>query len=117
VTAASFKAAFDRDADPKMQSPAGAFMSDIVGASTSPVSGVKAVGNHLIVTLTKAAPDFLARVAMPFFCAIPANTPHDPNGVLTIPAAGPYYVAEPRAEQVDPLEGEPATTRASVRTT
>jgi ABC-type oligopeptide transport system substrate-binding subunit len=93
VTAASFKAAFDRDADPKMQSPAIAFMSDVVGASTSPVTGVKAVGSHLIVTLTKAAPDFLARVAMPFFCAIPANTPHDPNGVLTLPAAGPYYVA------------------------
>jgi ABC-type oligopeptide transport system substrate-binding subunit len=93
VTAASFKAAFDRNADPKMQSPAGAFMSDVVGASTSPVSGVKAQGNHLIVTLTKASPDFLARVAMPFFCAIPANLPHDSNGVLTLPAAGPYYVA------------------------
>ncbi|MDX6450296.1 MAG: peptide/nickel transport system substrate-binding protein [Gaiellaceae bacterium] len=93
VTAASFKAAFDRDADPKMQSPAGAFMSDVVGASTSPVSGVKAQGNHLIVTLTKASPDFLARVAMPFFCAIPANLPRDSNGVLTPPAAGPYYVA------------------------
>jgi peptide/nickel transport system substrate-binding protein len=93
VTAASFKAAFDRNADPKMQSPAGAFMSDVVGASTSPVSGVKAQGNHLIVTLTKASPDFLARIAMPFFCAIPANLAHDPNGVLTLPAAGPYYVA------------------------
>jgi ABC-type oligopeptide transport system substrate-binding subunit len=93
VTAASFKAAFDRDADPKMQSPAGAFMSDVVGAASSPVSGVKASGNHLIVTLTKASPDFLARVAMPFFCAIPANTAHDPNGLLTVPAAGPYYVA------------------------
>src|SRR6266566_2153493 len=30
VTAASFKAAIDRDADPKMQSPSGAFISDIV---------------------------------------------------------------------------------------
>jgi peptide/nickel transport system substrate-binding protein len=93
VTAASFKAAFDRNADPKMQSPAGAFMSDVVGSSTSPVSGVKAQGNHLVVTLTKASPDFLARIAMPFFCAIPANLPHDPNGVLTLPGAGPYYVA------------------------
>jgi ABC-type oligopeptide transport system substrate-binding subunit len=93
VTAASFKAAFDRNADPKMQSPAGAFMSDVVGASTSPVSGVRAQGNHLIITLTKASPDLLARVAMPFFCAIPANLPRDPNGVLTPPAAGPYYVA------------------------
>ena len=93
VTAANFKAAFDRIADPKMQSPASAFMSDVVGASTSPVSGVKAKGNHLIITLGKASPDFLARVAMPFFAAIPVNLPHDPNGVLTLPAAGPYYIA------------------------
>ena len=93
VTAASFKAAFARNADPKMQSPAGAFMSDVVGASRSPVSGVKVKGNHLIVTLTKPAPDFLARVAMPFFAAIPASTPRDPNGVLTLPSAGPYYIA------------------------
>src|SRR3954466_4137322 len=93
VTAAAFKAAFDRIADPKMQSPAGAFMSDIVGSNTTPVSGVKAKGNHLIVTLVKASPDFLARVAMPFFAAIPTNLAHDPNGVLTPAGAGPYYIA------------------------
>jgi ABC-type oligopeptide transport system substrate-binding subunit len=93
VTAASFKAVFDRNADPKMQSPSGAFMSDIVGSSKSPVSGVQAKGSHLIITLTHAAPDLLARLAMPFFCALPANTPHDPNGVSTPAAAGPYYIA------------------------
>ena len=93
VTAANFKAAFDRIADPKMQSPAAAFMSDIVGASTTPVSGVKVKGSHLIITLTKPAPDFLARVAMPFFAAIPTNLARDPNGVLTVPSAGPYYVS------------------------
>src|SRR3954453_17406982 len=71
VTPASFKAAFDRNADPKMQSPSGAFMSDVVGAGKSPVSGVRTKGNHLIITLTHTAPDFLARLAMPFFCAIP----------------------------------------------
>ncbi len=93
VTAASFKSVFDRNADVKMQSPSGAFMSDIVGASKSPVSGVRVKGNHLIITLTHTAPDLLARLAMPFFCALPANTPHDPNGVNTPPGAGPYYVA------------------------
>jgi ABC-type oligopeptide transport system substrate-binding subunit len=93
VTAANFKAAFDRDADPKMQSPALPFFQDVVGSNKSPVSGVKVRGNHLIITLTKAAPDFLARVAMPFFCAIPTNLPHDPNGVETPPSAGPYYIA------------------------
>jgi ABC-type transport system substrate-binding protein len=94
VTAANFKAAFDRDADPKMQSPAVPFFSDIVGASSSPVSGVKVRGNHLIFNLTQAAPDFLARTAMPFFCAVPTNLPHDPNGVLAPASAGPYYISD-----------------------
>jgi peptide/nickel transport system substrate-binding protein len=93
VTAANFKAAFDRDADPKMQSPATAFFSDVVGSTKSPVTGVKVRGDHLIVNLTHPAPDFLARVAMPFFCAVPTNLPRDPNGVLAPPSAGPYYIA------------------------
>ena len=46
VTAANFKAAFDRDADPKMQSPSVPFFSDIVGSSKSPVSGVKVSGSR-----------------------------------------------------------------------
>jgi peptide/nickel transport system substrate-binding protein len=94
VTAANFKAAFDRDADPKMQSPAVPFFSDVVGADKSPVSGVRVRGDHLIITLVKPAPDFLARVAMPFFCAVPTNLAHDPNGVLDPPSAGPYYIAD-----------------------
>src|SRR6476469_892618 len=93
VTAANFKAAIDRNADPKMQSPAVPFFSDIVGASKSPVSGVKVKGSHLVITLTKPSPDFLARVAMPFFCAIPTNLAHDPNGVLAPASAGPYYIS------------------------
>jgi ABC-type transport system substrate-binding protein len=93
VTAANFKAAFDRDADPAMQSPATAFFSDIVGSDKSPVSGVVVKGNHLIITLTQPAADFEARVAMPFFCAVPTNLARDPNGVLAPPSAGPYYIA------------------------
>ena len=94
VTAANFKAAIDRDADPKMQSPSVPFFSDIVGASKSPVTGVKVHGSHLVINLTKAAPDFLARMAMPFFCAVPTNLAHDPNGVLAPPSAGPYYISD-----------------------
>jgi len=94
VTAANFKAAFDRNADPKMQSPATAFMDDIVGADKTPVSGVSVKGTHLLINLKKPAPDFLARVAMPFFCAIPTNLARDPNGVEEPPMAGPYYISE-----------------------
>src|SRR6478735_9575516 len=94
VTAANFKAAFDRNADPKMQSPALPFFSDVVGSDKSPVSGVTVKGSHLIVKLTKPAPDFLARMAMPFFCAIPTNLAHDPDGVLSPASAGPYYISD-----------------------
>src|SRR3954454_2100843 len=94
VTAANFKAAFDRDADPAMHSPAIQFMDDVVGADESPVSGVTVRGTHLIVDLERPSPDFLARIAMPFFCAIPTNLSHDPNGVLAPPSACPYYVAD-----------------------
>jgi len=94
VTAANFKAAFDRDADPRLHSPATAFMDDVVGAGATPVSGVEVKGKHLVVNLKRAAPDFLARIAMPFFCAIPVNLARDPNGVETLAGAGPYYIAE-----------------------
>jgi ABC-type transport system substrate-binding protein len=94
VGPANFKAAIDRNADPKMQSPSLPFFSDIVGADKSPVSGAKVQGSHLIITLTKASPDFVARMAMPFFCAIPTDLAHDPNGVLAPASAGPYYISD-----------------------
>ena len=107
VTAANFKAAIDRDADPKMQSPAVPFFSDIVGSDKSPVSGVKVKGSHLIITLTHAAPDFLARMAMPFFCAVPTNLAHDPNGVLAPAVGGPVLHLRSCPEQVDHDQEEP----------
>ena len=107
VTAASFKAAFDRDADPKMQSPSLPFFQDVVGADKSPVSGVSVKGSHLIVKLTQAAPDFVARMAMPFFCAIPTNLAHDPNGVDAPPAAGPYYISDRQANKSITLKRNP----------
>jgi peptide/nickel transport system substrate-binding protein len=86
VTAESFKAAFDRINDPKMQSPATQFTDD--------VASYKVVGTHFVVTLKKPAPDFLARIGMEFFCAVPTNLPHDPNGVTAPPMAGPYYIVD-----------------------
>ncbi len=105
VTAGTFKYAIERLANPKMQSPAAPFIADIAGAQAKldgkaqSVSGVRVKGSHLLVTLTKPAPDFLARVAMPFFCAVPTNLPIDPNGVETPAAAGPYYIASRTANK------------------
>jgi peptide/nickel transport system substrate-binding protein len=99
LSAANYAAAINRDLNPKMQSPAGPFIRDIVGAQdvldgkAAKASGVKASGNKLTITLTKVAPDFLARIAMPFFCAIPKKLGIVPEGVNTLPSWGPYYVS------------------------
>src|SRR5262245_11086153 len=75
------------------------FFDDIVGAKdymagkAAHVTGVTARGNTLTIRLTSPTPDLISRLAMPFFCAVPIGTPVDPNGVRTVPAAGPYYVA------------------------
>jgi ABC-type transport system substrate-binding protein len=100
ITAANFVAAFNRNAQRRMSSPATTFMEDIVGANAviqgraSRISGVRALSpTRLQINLTRNAPDFLARITMPFFSAIPLNTPIVPEGV-NAPAGfgGPYYV-------------------------
>jgi peptide/nickel transport system substrate-binding protein len=99
VTAASFAAAINRDADPTMNSPVVPFITDIVGLQNvvdkkaQSVSGVSARGNKLTIKLTEPDGGLLNKLATPFFCAIPTNLPHDPKGVTTLPGAGPYYIA------------------------
>jgi len=103
VTAANFAYAMNRDLQPKMSSPAIDFMSDIKGASAvidgkaTSASGIKAHGNKLTITLTKVAPDFLARITMPFFSAVKTDTPINPDGVSAPSkgtACGRYYVSD-----------------------
>ena len=63
VTAAAFKRAFERAADPKQASPAIAFMHTVVGADArnegkaGSISGVTAKGQTLTVRLTRRRPD------------------------------------------------------------
>jgi peptide/nickel transport system substrate-binding protein len=98
VTAASFKRAIERAADPNEGSPAIAFLHTVVGADArnegkaGSVSGVKASGQKLTVRLTKADPTFLAQIAMPFFAAVKANMPINPKGENVYPSAGPYHI-------------------------
>jgi ABC-type oligopeptide transport system substrate-binding subunit len=100
VTPASFVRAFERTLSPRQQSPAASFGRDVVGAEdfiagrATRISGIRAVGDTLTVRLVDVTPDFLARIAMPFFCAVPSTLPIDPQGVATPPMAGPYYIAE-----------------------
>jgi len=98
VTAASFKAALVRVLSPKMQSPGASFLSDIAGAEAfrngkaKSVSGIRVDGDTLTIMLVDVAPDFLSRIAMPFFAAVPVSTPLNPAGEQQIPSAGPYFI-------------------------
>jgi peptide/nickel transport system substrate-binding protein len=100
VTAQSFAHEIDRILSPAMKSPWVQYVQDIVGAKAvtdgkaSTPSGMKIRGNKLIIRLTHAARDFPARVTAPPFCAVPADLPITPEGVTTLPSAGPYYVDE-----------------------
>ena len=99
VTAQSFADAINRDLNPAMASPAVQFITDIVGASDvaagkgTTASGVVVNGNKLTITLTKPSADFLARIALPFFSAIPHGMPVNGKGETTFASAGPYMVS------------------------
>jgi peptide/nickel transport system substrate-binding protein len=100
LKASDFVYAINRDANPAMQSPVVQFITDIVGLNdvvnkkAKTVSGVTSKGNKLTIKLTQPDGALLSKLAMPFFCAVePSKTPINPQGVLTLPGAGPYYIA------------------------
>ena len=98
VTAAAFKRAIERAADPQQASPAIAFLHDVVGADARnlakarSVSGVTANGQRLVIKLRQANPTFLAELAMPFFGAVKPSMAIDPKGISVFPSAGPYRI-------------------------
>jgi peptide/nickel transport system substrate-binding protein len=101
VRAANFVEAFNRDANPKMQSPATSYMTEIVGAEAvingkaAKISGMRAVNPTTIqIRLTKALPDLVARLTMPFFCPVRVGEAIEPDGINNPLGSGPYYVSE-----------------------
>jgi peptide/nickel transport system substrate-binding protein len=47
----------------------------------------------LTIRLTRPSATLSTRLAMPYFSAVPPDTPIDPAGIKGIPSAGPYYLA------------------------
>jgi ABC-type oligopeptide transport system substrate-binding subunit len=98
VGAANFAHAIVRALRPEMLSPAAAYLHEVEGAdlvlsgAASTPTGVKAKGTTLQIRLTRRVPDFLERLTMPFFCAVPLDLPFEPRGIEAYPSAGPYYV-------------------------
>jgi peptide/nickel transport system substrate-binding protein len=99
VTARSFERAFYRASDAKSASAGISFLGDVVGVTAyhdkkaNRISGITVRGNTLTIRLTRAAPDFLNRVALTFFSAVPEDLPISSTGVKLPPSAGPFYFA------------------------
>ena len=100
VNARSFVDAFNRFANPRMQSTGVQFLDIIKGAQAvidgkaRTISGVKALSpTKLQIQLTKASPDLLARLTMPFMQAIDRKLAGqiDANGINEYASCGPYY--------------------------
>jgi len=116
VTAGTFRYSIERALSPRMahnptgQVPPGPlYVTDIEGERAfrsriaEHISGIKARGDVLQITLVEPAPDFLERISLPYFCPVPLGTPFVAGGPVqetaggsqhSIPSAGPYYVSD-----------------------
>jgi ABC-type oligopeptide transport system substrate-binding subunit len=88
VTAGTFRYTIERALSPRLRDnpsgqrpPGPQFVREIEGEQAfrdgraEHISGLNASGDTLSITLTKRSPDFLARLALPFFCPVPVGTP------------------------------------------
>jgi ABC-type oligopeptide transport system substrate-binding subunit/tRNA A-37 threonylcarbamoyl transferase component Bud32 len=108
VTAETFRHSLERELSPKNQfSPGPFFASDIAGVAayragkSAHISGVRAEGDALSITLVKPAGDFPTRLAMSAFCPVPSSIPVHSKHYRTVPppSAGPYYVSSVQGDR------------------
>jgi ABC-type transport system substrate-binding protein len=115
VTAETFRYSIERVLSPKLaqypgpqNQPGPRLIDDIMGerafrnGTADHVAGLRARGDTLSITLTKPSADFLERLALPYFCAVPIGTPFVAGAATKglarpiggyVASAGPYYVA------------------------
>ena len=103
VTAEDVRATLVRALSPDLgpSAPAAHILRDVVGLDsyrdhrTSDVSGITVRQGALVITTRRPVRDLPARVALPYFCILPAGTPTPQGGYEEpLPTAGPYYLAE-----------------------
>lgn len=101
VDAGTFTATIERSTAPAFShSRAARALADVVGMDayrrglTRHIAGLQAHGARLTIRLERPVADLDARLAAPYLCAIPKDTPAIPTGLQDpIPSAGPYYIA------------------------
>ena len=82
VTPRSFTRAFERARSEELVSPAAPYLREF--------SSWEVHGRTLTIRLRAPAPDFLQRLALPYFCAVPVSAPD--RQADTLPSAGPFAI-------------------------
>ena len=101
VTAATFKRTLERAFSPKIghggqgpfEAPAIAGLAPFVAGKAAHVSGIRARGDTLSVTLVEPSGDFLTRISLPYLCPVPSTVPFRPSPDRALPSSGPYFVS------------------------
>jgi hypothetical protein len=102
VTAEDVRATIVRALTPQLrpQSPAAAALHAVVGlrafqrGATPDIIGVTVEDDAVVIRTTRQVHDLPSRLALPYFCILPAGMPAPPGGIPDrLPTAGPYYVS------------------------
>jgi DNA-binding SARP family transcriptional activator len=102
VTAADARDSIVRALAPRLRprTPAAAALRDVRGVHAfragraTGISGVAVDGDTLVIRTTRPVHDLPERLALPYFCVLPAGMPAPPGGLPDrLPTAGPYYVS------------------------
>jgi len=120
VTVDDIRASIERAMSPKLgpaypgaPQPGALFLDDIVGAKAfqkgaAHLRGIAVDGARITFTLFKPSKTFLQRLALAFYCTVPADTPIVHSGLSKAPpSAGPYYFSEALNQEYDILERNP----------
>jgi DNA-binding SARP family transcriptional activator len=104
LDAETFRFSIERALSPGLgpRAPGFGYLADLKGAKAfhvgraAHVAGIRVRGNRISFTLMRPSPDFLERLALPYFCPVPLGTPILDGGVQGTPppAAGPYTVKD-----------------------
>jgi DNA-binding SARP family transcriptional activator len=104
LDAETFRSSIERALSPVLgpRAPGIRYLADLEGAGafhagrTAHVAGITVRGNRISFTLVKPSPDFLERLALPYFCPVPRDTPILDGGIQGTPprGAGPYTVKD-----------------------
>ena len=97
LDAATIRYSIERALNPKLgpRAPGIGFLGDLEGARAfhagraDHVSGIRVHGDRISFTLTKPSPDFLERLALPYFCPVPAQHADRRRGRRQVHGAGP----------------------------